>query len=505
VSVFLILVRLALAGVFTLAALAKLTDRAGSRKAVSDFGLPAILVGPTSLLLPPVELFVAFLLVAPRSGWWGGIAALALLAVFTTGIVVNLARGRAPDCHCFGQLHSAPIGWATLVRNGLFAAGAGFIIWQGRSNPGSGVIATIGDCVRDASVRGLFAPVAVVVLAVQCWLIFHLFSQHGRLLIRIDNLEASLINSGFPIQNAPAEIPAGLPYGSPAPPFDLPLLSGQRATLAGLCDLGNPVLLIFSEPHCNPCNTLLPDIARWNRDYPAKLTLALISRGTIEDNNAKLGRFGLTSVLVQKDREVAEQFLAEGTPSAVLINSDRSIGSSLAIGAEAITRLVANATAIRPPSSGAQNRRNGAQKLQIGQRAPSFKLSALNGGFVELDDFKGHDSLLLFWNPKCGFCANMLPDIRALELNRKNAAPRILVISTDDVQANRAMLLQSTVLLDRNLSVGTSFGVSGTPSAVLVDSNGKIASPLVVGAPNVLAFMGVKIMNHPRPTNARVN
>lgn len=493
-SVFLILVRLGLAGVFTLAALAKLMDRAGSRKAVSDFGLPAILIGPISLLLPGVELLVAFLLIAPRSGWWGGIAALALLAVFTTGIVVNLARGRAPDCHCFGQLHSAPIGWATLVRNGVFAAGAGFIVWQGSDDAGPAVIAAVGELARDASVRGFFAPVAVVVLAIQSWLIFHLFSQHGRLLIRIDNLEASLIASGFPVQSAGTESPTGLPLGSPAPPFELPLLSGEGATLAGLCDLGQPVVLIFSEPHCNPCNALLPDIASWNRDYADKLTLALISRGTIEDNNAKLGRFGLTHVLLQKDREVAEQFLAKGTPSAVLINSDGSISSSLAIGAQSITRLVANAIALRPPSSGAQNLRNGAHKLQIGQAAPSFKLSALNGGFVELDDFKGRDTLLLFWNPKCGFCGKMLPDIKALELNKEKTSPPILVISTDDVQANRAMLLQSTVLLDRSFSVGTSFGVSGTPSAILVDANGKIASPIVVGATNVLAFMGGKTM-----------
>jgi hypothetical protein len=99
----------------------------------------------------------------------------------------------------------------------------------------------------------------------------------------------------------------------------------------------------------------------------------------------------------------------------------------------------------------------------------------------------------------------MLPDIKALELNRRNASPRILVISTDDIQANRAMRLQSTIVLDRNLILGTSFGVRGTPSAVLVDSNGKIASPVVVGATNVLAFMGVKTMNHPRPMKARVN
>jgi protein-disulfide isomerase len=49
--------------------------------------------------------------------------------------------------------------------------------------------------------------------------------------------------------------------------------------------------------------------------------------------------------------------------------------------------------------------------------------------------------------------------------------------------------------LDRNFSVGTSLGVNGTPSAILLDANGKVASPVVVGAPNVLAFMGAKAMN----------
>ena len=37
-------------------------------------------------------------------------AALALLLAFVGGIVVNLARGTTPDCHCFGQLHSEPAG-----------------------------------------------------------------------------------------------------------------------------------------------------------------------------------------------------------------------------------------------------------------------------------------------------------------------------------------------------------------------------------------------------------
>jgi hypothetical protein len=60
--------------------------------------------------------------------------------VFVAGISFNLARGRKPDCHCFGQLHSAPVGWTTLLRNGVLAAVAGFILWEGREGAGPGAL-----------------------------------------------------------------------------------------------------------------------------------------------------------------------------------------------------------------------------------------------------------------------------------------------------------------------------------------------------------------------------
>ena len=50
------------------------------------------------------------------------------------------------------------------------------------------------------------------------------------------------------------------------------------------------------------------------------------------------------------------------------------------------------------------------------------------------------------------------------------------------------MELRSTVVLDQVFSVGSTFGANGTPSAVLVDEQGKIASELAVGAPAVLTL-----------------
>lgn len=55
---FLLVARLLLALVFALTGAAKLADRAGSRQAIVDFGLPAGLASPLGVLLPLCELAV---------------------------------------------------------------------------------------------------------------------------------------------------------------------------------------------------------------------------------------------------------------------------------------------------------------------------------------------------------------------------------------------------------------------------------------------------------------
>jgi hypothetical protein len=65
-----------------------------------------------------------------------------------------------------------------------------------------------------------------------------------------------------------------------------------------------------------------------------------------------------------------------------------------------------------------------------------------------------------------------------------------LFVSAGTEEANREMGLASTVVLDQQFSVGQAFGASGTPSAVLVDAKGKIASEVAVGAPSVWELAG---------------
>src|SRR5262245_52861919 len=108
-DIVLVLARLLLSVIFGLSGLAKLVDLSATRQAVREFGVPRPVVYPLAVLLPVAEVAVAIFLVPVVSARWSATGALALLGVFFVAIVVNLARGRKPDCHCFGQLHSRPI------------------------------------------------------------------------------------------------------------------------------------------------------------------------------------------------------------------------------------------------------------------------------------------------------------------------------------------------------------------------------------------------------------
>jgi methylamine dehydrogenase accessory protein MauD len=279
--------------------------------------------------LPVIEIAVAAALIPVASGWWGAVAALALLVVVTAGVAVTLLTGRRPDCHCFGQLYSAPIGWGTLVRNGVMIALAAFVVSRGEA--GASVIAVAENAAAAGSMLWLATGLAVAIpaLCVETWLLIEVVRQQGWILLRLDALET---RSGVPDAAAAAESRPGLPVGQSAPAFTLPGLYGETMTLDALRTRGKPLLLLFTDPNCGPCEALVPDLARGQKAYESVATLAVISRGKPEENRAKLGAHGLNLVLLQKDREVSLSYRAVGTPSAVLLHPDGTIASTLAQG-----------------------------------------------------------------------------------------------------------------------------------------------------------------------------
>jgi thiol-disulfide isomerase/thioredoxin len=321
--IILLVLRLGLSVVFGVAGVAKLMDRPGTRDAVTNFGAPASWSGPLAWLLPLGEIAIALGLLFSASTWASALAALLLLCIFIAAIGLNLSRGRAPECHCFGQLYSRPLGWPTLVRNMVFAACAGFVIWQGQQIIQSSTLLLA----EKLGGTQYFPLVAFLAMAIVVATVVYFQRAHAQ-------------SARAAAQNQPAPAPQGLPLGAQAPAFQLPAYRREETSLAELLEPGKPLLLIFSNPKCGPCSALFSELGEWQRTYPGQVTVAVLTQGTIKDNFVHIARNDLQNILFQNEREVAEAYQANATPTGILVSPDGRIASAPAGGADNIRAVI---------------------------------------------------------------------------------------------------------------------------------------------------------------------
>ena len=486
-DVVVLVVRLALAAVFLVSGVAKLLDPDGTREAFAGFGVPAALHRVGTFALPLAELVIAVALVPLGSAWVAAIGATALMAAFTAVVIRAMASGRRPDCHCFGQLSAQPIGWTTVARNVVLLGGSLWLALGGPDGVGRSVVPA------GTSHAWVAATVAIGVLAVAVLVEgvigFQLIVRYGGLLGRLDE-----IDGGSATGSVDAAMPHhGLPIGAVAPEFSLPGLHGEVMTLQSLRASGRPVMLVFSSPNCGPCQTLMPEVGRWQAERAHDLTIAVVSRGDVEENRAKTSEHLVSNVLLQDDVEVAELYRFNGTPNAVIIDVEGRIASEMAAGVPAIQHLIEHHVAATAGPGGGQARRDlipveAVVPSPIGRPASEFTLADLDGGPVSLGDFAGRSVLVMFWNPTCGFCSQILDEVRRLEQTAVERDVPFVLVSAGTPEDNRAMGLRSPVLIDEGFATGNRYGAQGTPSAIVVDGDGRIASELAVGGPAVLAL-----------------
>jgi peroxiredoxin len=129
----------------------------------------------------------------------------------------------------------------------------------------------------------------------------------------------------------------GLSVGSAAPGFRLPLVTGGETTLEDY--RGRPLLLVFSDPACGPCDQLAPELERLHQQQPA-LQLLMISRGDPDTNRKKVAEYGLTFPLaLQRHWEVSRAYGMFATPIAYLVDERGVIAADVAVGVEPIREL----------------------------------------------------------------------------------------------------------------------------------------------------------------------
>lgn len=158
-----------LGGTLLLAGIPKVRDRDGLLTVVKGYRLlPAGAERAVATVLPYAEVLVGALLILGIGEPWPALAAALLFLAFTTGLTVNLARGRRDlDCGCFAfGDHEVPrIGWFHAARAASFAAGALVLALAGS------VSVTVPE--RLAAVAGGLLVVLAVVVVAQIHAVVH--------------------------------------------------------------------------------------------------------------------------------------------------------------------------------------------------------------------------------------------------------------------------------------------------------------------------------------------
>jgi peroxiredoxin len=131
----------------------------------------------------------------------------------------------------------------------------------------------------------------------------------------------------------------GLKAGMRAPLFRLPDIYGKDVSLEDY--RGRRVLLVFSDPHCGPCDELAPRLAELQKEHRENgLAFIMVGRGELEENRRKAEQHGIRFPVVIQDKwKLSKEYGIFATPVAFLLREDGVLLKDVAIGPTAITAM----------------------------------------------------------------------------------------------------------------------------------------------------------------------
>jgi peroxiredoxin len=139
-----------------------------------------------------------------------------------------------------------------------------------------------------------------------------------------------------------------------------------------------------------------------------------------------------------------------------------------------------SAASTTPSSSGAP------VGLQVGDAAPNFTLTTLDGKQVSLSQFRGKPVMLNFWYSTCPGCLAEIPGMQRFYSAQQGAGKDFVILgvnSVDNAQTAQQFTQQNgltySLALDNNQQVATLYHLTATPTSYFIDRQGIIRSVVV--------------------------
>jgi peroxiredoxin len=131
-----------------------------------------------------------------------------------------------------------------------------------------------------------------------------------------------------------------------------------------------------------------------------------------------------------------------------------------------------------------------AHAVTVGQQAPDFSLTDVNGKAVKLSDFKGKNVVLEWTNPGCPFVVKHYGTNNMQALQKDATGKGVVWLSVNSTSKSHADYLEpaklgskitadwkgsaSYILMDESGKVGQSYEAKTTPHMFVIDPTGKL-------------------------------
>lgn len=465
--------------IFISAGIGKLIDIEGSKKSLKEMGFSNKQIPFLAFTLPIVEIITGIGFLINGLMWFSAAIATILLLSFSIFTAYQIKRGSSADCHCFGAIHSELISPKVIIRNLLFIFVSIFLLFQREKLQNF----SFAKLPFELSLYIIFGLLTIGLLILISYYLKENINKQNQILRRLEILSLTTKADEEILETQNIKNPTeGLPIGTPVPHFQVKDNKGDIVDSFSI--LQKPSVLFFTAPNCELCNLIFPEIESWKEKMKEKFEFIFISNGGVIENSEKLDRF-----FVQKEHEISDLFKTRWIPTAIFINRNKRVASAPAVGDKAILSmlkyLASNGEVDFIPEG------NTEKDGKIGSIVPEFTAEDINGNVFHSKQFIGRKTLLTYWSPNCGFCKEMLEELKEWEKSRKPYEPTLVILSASaEIEKNRSLQFQAPILIDKNRAIAEMLGMKGTPSAILIDENARIISQIAIGAEQIWALLG---------------
>ncbi|AKS38741.1 thiol-disulfide oxidoreductase [Anoxybacillus gonensis] len=117
--------------------------------------------------------------------------------------------------------------------------------------------------------------------------------------------------------------------------------------------------------------------------------------------------------------------------------------------------------------------------IQVGDSAPDFVLTDLNGNKIQLSDYRGKGVFLNFWGTWCKPCEKEMPYINSQYNVYKNEGVEVIAVNVGEAKVTVQTFvdrfqLTFPVVIDQQDQVMNAYDINPLPTTFLIDKDGKI-------------------------------